>query len=282
MKNIKYFSAAMLLAVVFFATSCEKEENDTQKPVITVEGPEQNEVLYIGSGIHLEVEFTDDTELKSYKVDIHSNFDGHTHKSTNSEDTIAWSFQKSWNFDAGQKNAHVHHHEIVVPHEYNGNDISQGIYHFMIYCTDAAGNESWTAVPVKIMKSADKELPTFTGIVAPASNQIFANGQTIAISGTVNDNDALHGLFVAIMPENATNEQVNATECLAVMLHEHDAVDGKQTYNFTTSIQVGQAKDNNNPSKNITWTPGKYFIIVKSTDESENEGFSQKYPIVIQ
>ncbi len=281
MKKIQYISAIILLFSIIYASSCERNQADTQKPEIIISGPEEEEVLYIGSEIHFEVDFSDDVELKSYKVDIHSNFDGHTHKSSNA-DSVAWSFQKSWNFDAGQKNAHIHHHEIVIPQEYLGKEISQGEYHFMIYCTDAAGNESWIAIPVKIMKSADKEVPTFSNIVAPTTNQTFANGATIQITGTLTDNDHLHGLFIAIMPQNATNEQVDPTNSLAVMLHEHDAVDGKHTYNFSASIQVGQAQDNNTTPKNVTWTAGNYFVIVKATDESGNIGYSQKYPIVIQ
>ncbi len=282
MKNIKYFVAIALLMSVFVITSCEKDDTDTQKPVITLAAPEENEVLNIGSEIHFEVDFSDDVELKSYKVDIHSNFDGHDHKSASTGDSIAFSVQKSWNFDAGLKNTHVHHHEITIPHEIDGKEISQGNYHFMVYCTDAAGNESWVAVPVKIMKSIDTEAPSFTNIVAPAANQVFTNGQTITITGTVSDNEHLDGLFVAIMPEGATNEQVNSTSCFAVMLHQHDAVHELQTYNFTATITVGQAQDNNNPPKNITWTAGNYYIIVKSPDESGNEGFSTTYPIVIQ
>ncbi len=281
MKKVRFLVAIMLMTSIFFVASCEKDKVDTQKPVITISAPQEEEALYIGAEIHFEVDFTDDTELKSYKVDIHSNFNGHTHKGTNS-DSVAWSFQQSWNFDAGQKNAHIHHHEIVIPSEFNGKKISQGDYHFMIYCTDAAGNESWIAIPVEIMESADKEAPIFTNVSAPIANKVFANGAKIEISGTVADNEHLDGLFIAIMPENTTNEQVNPTECLAVMLHEHDAVHEKQSYNFSASITVGQAQDNNNPAKNVTWTQGKYFLIVKSPDESGNVGFSQKYPIVIQ
>jgi len=282
MKILKYLMATMLLSALFFATSCEKDDKDTQKPIITISAPEENEVLYIGSEIHFEVDFSDDVELKSYKVDIHSNFDGHDHKSALTDDSVAFTFQKSWNFDAGLKNSHVHHHEIVIPSEIDGKEISQGDYHFMVYCTDAAGNESWVAAPVKILKSTDLDAPTFSNIVAPTNNQVFANGQTITISGTVSDNEHLDGLFVAIMPEGATNEQVNPTDCFAVMLHEHDAVHEQQTYNFTASINVGQLQDNNTTPKNITWTAGNYFLIVKSPDESGNVGFSTQYPIVIE
>jgi len=282
MKNINFFIAIVLLMSAFIITSCEKDEVDTQKPVITISAPEEHEVLYIGSEIHFEVDFSDDTELKSYKVDIHSNFDGHDHKSIATEDSVAFSFQQSWNFDAGLKNTHIHHHEIVIPLEIDGKEISQGDYHLMVYCTDAAGNENWIAIPVEIMKSADAEAPTFTNIVAPTANQIFANNQIITITGTVSDNEHLDGLFIAIMPEGATNEQVNSTDCFAVMLHEHDAVHELQNYNFTATITVGQVQDNNDPPKNITWTPGNYYIIVKSPDESGNVGFSTQYPIVIQ
>ncbi len=282
MKKLKYIIVAMLLISSFAIISCEKEDADTQKPVITLSAPAEDEVLYIGADVHFEIDFQDDVELKSYKVDIHSNFDGHTHKSTATGDSVAFSYQKSWNFDAGQKNAHVHHHEIVIPEEIDGHEISQGDYHFMIYCTDAAGNESWLAVPIEIKKSADTQAPTLTNMVVPSANQTFSNGQTISISGTITDNQHLEGLFVAIMPQGATNEQVTASGCFAVMLHEHDALHELQTYNFAASIQVGQAQDNNNPSKAITWTAGNYFVIVKSLDESGNTVFSAQYPIVIQ
>lgn len=282
MKNIKFLLFYILIFTVFIVSSCEKEKVDTEKPVITISGPEENEVLYIGSEIHFEVDFSDDVQLKSYKVDIHSNFDGHSHKCSSKEDSIAFSFQKSWNFDEGLKQSHIHHHEIVIPDEIDAKKVAQGDYHFMIYCTDVAGNESWIAIDVKILKSTDSETPTFSNIVAPATNQIFISGQTITISGTVTDNEALDGVFIAIMPEGATNDMVNPTSSFAVMLHEHDAVHELQTYNFIASITVGQAQDNNNPPKDIVWTPGNYFIIVKSPDESGNVAFSATYPIVIQ
>lgn len=279
MKTIKHIVLFSILSIALALSSCEKEEVDTVKPVIEVSGPAEDAVLYIGSGIHFEVEFSDDVELKSYKVDIHSNFDGHSHKSLLAEGA-EWHFQQSWDFDAGQKNAHVHHHEIVVPEQINGEPIATGNYHFMIYCTDAAGNETWTAVPVEIQESADETAPVFSNMAAPSANRSFSTNDVITISGTVTDNQHLMGVFVAIMPEGATNEQATADDCFAVMLHEH--VHEVSTHNFTASITVGQAQDNNEPAKNITWTAGNYFIIVKSPDESGNVVFSEKYPIVIQ
>lgn len=281
MQTIKFSLIIFILAIAGMFSSCEKDEADTEKPVIEVSGPEADKVLYVGSEIHFEVDFSDNVELKSYKVDIHDNFDGHTHKSTKHEGT-AWHFQKSWDFDAGQKNTHIHHHEIAIPTEIEGEKVATGDYHFMVYCTDAAGNESWVAIDVEIQEAKDTEIPVISTVTAPAVNKSFTTDDVITISGTVTDNDHLAGIFVAIMPEGATNEQVTPTDCFAVMLHEHDAVHGQSSYNFTASITVGQAKDNNNPSKTITWTPGNYFILIKSPDESGNVVFSSQYPIIIE
>lgn len=282
MKKSKYILVLLLFISIFITPSCEKHDADTEKPVITISGPKENDTLYIGSGVHFEADFSDNIALKSYKIDIHNNFDGHSHKSILTDDSIAFSFQKSWNFDEGLKNAHIHHHEIEIPNEIDNKPIKPGAYHFMVYCTDAAGNESWTAIAVKILKSEDKTPPSFSNIIAPSNNQVFSNGQTISITGTISDNDALHGLFVAIMPQSATNEQVNPNDCFAVMLHEHEVVDGQKSYNFNASIMVGQSQDNNNPPKSITWTTGNYFIIVKGVDESGNIAFSNKYSIIFE
>jgi len=151
MKFFKYITASLMLSLVFFMFSCEKNKVDTQNPVISIISPEEEEVVYIGSEIHFEVDFADDVELKSYKVDIHSNFDGHNHKSALKGESVAWSFQKSWNFEEGKKTAHIHHHEIVIPIQIERNEITEGEYHLMVYCTDASGNESWTAVPIDLV-----------------------------------------------------------------------------------------------------------------------------------
>lgn len=46
------------------------------------------------------------------------------------------------------KNTKVHHHDIVIPA-----DAAPGDYHLMVWCTDAAGNQ--TEVARNIVLSAD-------------------------------------------------------------------------------------------------------------------------------
>lgn len=270
-----------ILSFLFFLNACEKDGGDTTRPGILIGAPTDGDTLFVGQDIHFEADFMDETELKSYKIDIHNNFDGHNHKST-SDEYEPWLFQQSWNFEAGKKNAHIHHHEVVVPELVNGKDIATGPYHFMVYCTDAAGNESWTVVGVVVAHPTDKQPPVFSGVSAPIIGQTFSTGQPISISATVSDNRQLAGLFVALLPEGATQAEMTPAGCFAVMLHTHEAVHEKDSYTFTASITVGQTNDNNDPSKLITWIPGNYIIMMKSIDESGNVGFSTSYPIVIQ
>ncbi|MBN1989963.1 MAG: DUF4625 domain-containing protein [Bacteroidales bacterium] len=143
-----------ILTVALFATAlfsaCEKD-GDTQKPTITIIEPTSGTALIAGDEIHFEADFSDNQELKSYKIDIHSAEDGHTHtKSIAAEDHASWALQKSWSFEAGQKNAHIHHHEIVIPTTIDGVAIETGRYHLLVYCTDKDGNESWKAVSITI------------------------------------------------------------------------------------------------------------------------------------
>jgi hypothetical protein len=145
MKKINKFSFICLTAIFVIAfTSC-KEDSDTTKPVINLIEPENDDLLQIGSGVHFEAEFSDDEALASYKVEIHSNFDNHTHAQTREvAETVDFTFNQSWDI-SGKKNASIHHHDIIIPE-----NATPGHYHLMVYCTDAAGNEEHIAVDVEL------------------------------------------------------------------------------------------------------------------------------------
>jgi hypothetical protein len=128
----------VLAICAFVFTSCE--DGDTLKPVINLIEPEEGAALRIGSenGVHFEMELSDNEMLKSYKVEIHNNFDDHGHLRSD-EETVPFTFDKTWDL-SGKKNTYIHHHEIKIPA-----NATPGNYHLMVYCTDAAGNESYVA-----------------------------------------------------------------------------------------------------------------------------------------
>jgi uncharacterized membrane protein len=132
---------ALVAVIAVCYTACEKM-SDTTKPVIQMVEPEEGDVLQIGSDVHFEMELSDNEMLGSYKVEIHSNFDGHTHGTKADGETTAFFYEHSWDV-SGKKNVSIHHHEIVIPE-----NATPGDYHLVVYCTDAAGNESNVAMNV--------------------------------------------------------------------------------------------------------------------------------------
>ncbi|MDR2383353.1 MAG: DUF4625 domain-containing protein [Prevotellaceae bacterium] len=155
MKSIIKFSYVCLMAIFLFTFTACKEDSDTTKPVINLIEPENGDILQIGDaeGVHFDVEFSDNEMLASYKVDIHPNFDNHSHATTKSEDTtVDFRFEKTWTTISGKKNDYVHHHEIKIPE-----NATPGHYHLMLYCTDAAGNESYVARDVELSHEAGED-----------------------------------------------------------------------------------------------------------------------------
>ncbi|MDR2622785.1 MAG: DUF4625 domain-containing protein [Dysgonamonadaceae bacterium] len=147
-KNVFFICLAAFSPIVL--NSC-KEDSDVEKPVITLIEPAEGDALQIGGehGVHFEAEFSDNEMLASYKVNIHPDFDDHTHARTraSSEPTVDFEYEQSWTISG--KNASIHHHEITIPE-----NATPGDYHLMVYCTDAAGNESHIAVDVELSHEA--------------------------------------------------------------------------------------------------------------------------------
>ena len=139
--KILFLSIISIITSISFTSCSNDDEGDTTPPAINLTAPAEGAVLKIGSDIHFDMELSDNEMLSSYKVEIHNNFDGHNHtKSLKAEDaTTAFAFQKTWSV-TGQKIAKIHHHEIIIPE-----NATPGNYHLMVYCTDAAGNESYVA-----------------------------------------------------------------------------------------------------------------------------------------
>ena len=103
MKTKLYLPIISLLAMSVFAfISCDDSDSDTTKPVIELSEPEEGQELKIGDehGVHFEMDLSDDVMLKSYMIEIHSNFDHHSHRKSRAaatgEATVDFSFNRSY------------------------------------------------------------------------------------------------------------------------------------------------------------------------------------------
>jgi hypothetical protein len=257
-------------ATLVFFTSCEKDD-DVAKPVINVLelGLADSHVAYIGADLHIEAEMEAEGRIDVITVEIH--------QEEGSSDEIEASYDEF----AGLKNTTFHKH-VDIPAE-----TTAGTYHVHITVTDQEGNQTTVEDEIEIEELADEEAPEISISSAPESGKSYANGGTIAISGTVTDNISLAGLLVTLVyePDNIADADVSgANTSVIVMLHTHDFEDPDET-EFTASIAVGTANDNNMTPAAITgnnaWRSGNYYILVKCKDAKGNWAYSNHYPIVI-
>lgn len=140
---------------------CENGKKDMTPPEILPVGdyasPQNCQKFRCGGVLPFAYAFTDDTELGSFNLEIHTNHDHHTH-STEAEDcpkheggehedaepVNPWVFNKSYAIPAGKT---VYEADLKIPIPA---DIDPGEYHFMIRVTDAAGWQQLRSVSIHI------------------------------------------------------------------------------------------------------------------------------------
>ena len=169
MKNLKDMSLMLALACVFTIsfTSCSSDDDkDMTYPVINTTdvqaSPINGQTFKPGDVIHFMCLFTDNKELGSYNIEIHNNFDHHTHSTASGEEEgeddddhdhdhehgheaeNAWVYNESYAIPAGTR-SYTAQHDITIP-----TGIATGDYHFMVRLTDRAGWQQLHAVAIKI------------------------------------------------------------------------------------------------------------------------------------
>lgn len=154
--NMKIYK--LVLIMIFLLTACGEEEN----PAIDLEYPEiidtentfpvQCSIVERGGKIQFKALFRDNVELGGYSLDIHHNFDHHTH-STEVNDcnpnpiktaVDPMLFIQAYTIPTGLAEYEAEA-EIDVP-----SDIDPGDYHFMIRLTDKEGWQTIQGISIKI------------------------------------------------------------------------------------------------------------------------------------
>ncbi|MGO3807509.1 MAG: DUF4625 domain-containing protein [Sphingobacterium sp.] len=150
----------LLLFSVIVLAGCKKEnqqEIDTEYPVIDIGAvnafPKQCDTVHRGDKFTFIAELKDNAELGSVSIDIHHNFDHHTH-STEVENCglnpiktplKPFTLIRSYDIAAGLKTYSLQQ-EITIPA-----DIDTGDYHFMIRLTDKEGWQTIKGLSIKII-----------------------------------------------------------------------------------------------------------------------------------
>lgn len=155
------FFVATAMGIAVSMTSCSSDDddntkvNDQEKPEI-VDGELPNPIdcqqYKRGETIAFRYTFTDNVELGNFNIEIHNNFDHHTHSTSAGDCPLdekkspvnPWVYNQDQTIPSGLKlyDAKV---DIAIP-----KDIDPGDYHFMIRVTDKAGWQQLKAVSIKI------------------------------------------------------------------------------------------------------------------------------------
>ncbi|WP_293667675.1 DUF4625 domain-containing protein [uncultured Parabacteroides sp.] len=151
------FLFSVLMSLTLVACSKDKDDKDLEKPVIEAGSetlPQSCQVYTKGEEIPFRCIFTDNEGLGNYNIEIHNNFEHHSH-STDAGDCALdakkdpvnpWVYNKDFTIPGSplRYDAQV---DIPIPA-----DIDPGDYHFMVRVTDKAGWQELRAVSIKILE----------------------------------------------------------------------------------------------------------------------------------
>lgn len=151
-----------LIAALLLMLSCEKTEIDDQKPLIdlskTGSFPVNCDTLYFGETFNFGAYFTDNAGLGSYSLEIHQNFDHHSHSTEITEcilDSVkeavnTYHFIEDYSLDPGLKEYQAAQ-VLALPEGNINGAFDDGDYHFLIRLTDAEGWSVMKGLSIKIM-----------------------------------------------------------------------------------------------------------------------------------
>lgn len=156
--NSLFLRALVFLGLItaFFISSCSDDKDDVY-PEIDMSGeeafPVNCSVVYPGESFTFRAVFTDNRELGAFSMEIHNNFDHHTHSTDvvecemepEKEPVNPFHLIEEYNIPPGQVSydAEV---EIFVP-----GDVDTGDYHFMVRLSDDSGWQTLKGIAFKIL-----------------------------------------------------------------------------------------------------------------------------------
>ena len=153
--KIKNLSKMLLLCALCACGSTSKEQDKVPPEIVPIgdyASPRNCQEFARGGTLPFAYAFGDNVELGSFNLEIHNNFDHHTHSTEAGEcrpdpakePVHPWIFNQDYPIPASL-NYYEAAIDIPVPA-----DIDPGEYHFMIRVTDASGWQQLRSVSIRI------------------------------------------------------------------------------------------------------------------------------------
>lgn len=160
--RIKYIFPLLAFFILLVTACSDENEVDTEKPIIDINFanafPTNCDTIYFGEAFELKLRFADNVELGSYSIDVHNNFDHHSHSTEVSECILnpvkepinPFVFIDDYSIPEGLKEYQTNV-SVSVPAD-NGNGMfDEGDYHFFISLTDKEGWSAQMGLSIKMV-----------------------------------------------------------------------------------------------------------------------------------
>ncbi|MBU3026249.1 DUF4625 domain-containing protein [Zobellia galactanivorans] len=157
MKSIKY--AFLSTLCLLFLASCSNGDDtdvDDEKPSISLAGgfPQSCTELKRGETYIFKANVSDNVGLSAYSLDLHHNFDHHTHDDQGSKCELSAKktpdnpliFMENYTLEPGKTSYEITI-ELTIPQ-----DVDTGDYHCAYSVTDVTGWQGRTSVDVKVVE----------------------------------------------------------------------------------------------------------------------------------
>ena len=146
--NMSLLMALITILTLSFNACGSDDDKDMTPPVISADGITANPIncqqYHPGDVIPFHYVMLDNQELGNFNIEIHNNFDHHTH-STEADDHDHDHEMGECDDDEEHQRQYDARVDIPIPA-----DAAPGDYHFMIRLTDRAGWQQLHAVAIKI------------------------------------------------------------------------------------------------------------------------------------
>ncbi len=242
MKHSLLFSVLGLLAFSSCSDKTDTPEQDLVRPTITWVGTLPDS-LSGGSNLSLELGLADNAGLSQLKLEIHDNFDNHTHQKGS---VLPFSWDSIITLQGINQVVNL---SIPIPA-----DIAAGNYDVLVQAIDASGNEALPSVKSLFLKNGiDSEAPEINFPVwdpAPTGGVIILDDPDtdLYMQASISDNLGIDLIELKVIRES--DEQV---------VHDYDEEPTSSSVQFSYAIIFDPA-----------WGAGKYHVELKVKDIKGN------------
>lgn len=263
---MRKYALCLMASALLGLVACKKEkkeELDNQKPSITIVKPASGSTAKGGENLQIEIRFSDNMNLSQYKLEVHPNFDGHSHGKTEGEMVSPWEWDTIVNVSGKE---HTAKFSIRVP-----SDVKAGNYHFMAMCTDAAGYEApLKYTEIKILNPDDTIPPSLTLTYPSVSLEneiVFDSTETeklVTLQGSITDNVRVKGFKIQLV-EHQHGKTLHGDEGTVIYEYQNMNLNGTSFNLSSVSLKLyrGDLEDDGEYELKVTG----YDAVGNSTDK---------------